>query len=131
MPYFGSKVIGKKAFERAEKIEKLNITTFGPKVAGDAHAELAKLDAAEKAPQGPQTPSEGSYRVEDIQKSLEENPALADDLYAAELSRPDGPRKTALRLFLQAEYQREGGLRGERQQEIEQLLKPQPDDPDG
>ncbi len=114
---FGERVVGKDAFKVQQHVRQFSY--FGPRVRDSA--EIATTEPEPTRPVATEVP-EGFYRIEDIAKALQENPSLYDKLYEAELKRPDGPRRSAMRMFLQAEMTRPGGIRPERQAEIESYL---------
>lgn len=113
---FGPRIIGEEAHRRQLQRRESNPASLGPKVLGEPSV-ISRL------PESSGGTADGLYRIEDIERALKENPALYEQLYAAEKRRPDGPRKAAMRLFLQAEVTRAGGIRPERHGEIEAYLK--------
>jgi len=147
MSHFGHRVIGRtKAAEEAE-VKKTGASHFGPRVIGDVldkrrrqrREELgfekdsrstpgkkkAKKEAAQQAREEPQEPevveAPTTTNLEDLEAALEGNAAFYEGLYSAELLRPSGPRKTALRMFLKFEMAHED--REDRKAEIEAALK--------
>lgn len=65
---------------------------------------------------------DGYINLGELSKLVDEHPETRDRLLAAELQRADGPRKGALRKFLELEVQREGGPRGPVLARLESLL---------
>jgi len=144
MSHFGHRVIGRrKASEEAETV-KTRSNHFGPRVIGDVldkrRRELRQDDgvkdsrrdpskkakeAAKKAKDEPQEPevveAPPTTNLEDLKAALEGNEAFYEGLYSAELLRPSGPRKSALRMFLKFEMAHED--RDDRKAEIEAALK--------
>ena len=147
MSHFGSRVIGhQKAAEEAE-VEKTGANHFGPRVIGDVldkrrrqrreemglekdsrsdpSAKKAKKEAAKKVREEPQEPevveAPPTTNLEDLKAALDGNEAFYEGLYSAELLRPAGPRKSALRMFLKFEMEHED--REDRKAEIEAALK--------
>ena len=145
MSHFGHRVIGrKKASEEAEAVATRS-NHFGPRVIGDVLAKRrlkarqddgakdsrstpgkkkAKKEAAKKAAEETQEPevveAPTTTNLEDLEAALEGNAAFYEGLYSAELLRPSGPRKTALRMFLKFEMAHED--RDDRKAEIEAAL---------
>ncbi len=147
MSHFGSRVIGhQKAAEEAE-VEKTGASHFGPRVIGDVLAKRrlqrreelgfekdsrsdpskkkAKKEASQAAPEEPQAAevveAPTTTNLEDLKAALEGNDSFYEGLYSAELLRPSGPRKSALRMFLKFEMANED--REDRKAEIEAALK--------
>ena len=147
MSHFGHRVIGRaKASEEAE-VEKTGASHFGPRVIGevldkrrrqrreemglerdsrsDPAVKQAKKEASQAAPEEPQEPevveAPTTTNLEDLKVALEGNESFYEGLYSAELLRPSGPRKSALRLFLKFEMGHED--REDRKAEIAAALK--------
>jgi len=132
MPKFGIRKIGAAAFKAAQLREE-STQKFGPRKFGARKAAVMKaaIDAADAEATGGQTPDTAppvaavtATSIKQIDEALRENPALYEELYALELERTEGARKGALRIFLAAEMNLEGGPRDERMAQIEGLLKP-------
>ena len=71
-------------------------------------SRMQDAPAPEPAPKAAPTVEEtGSYSVKELAALLAEAPARTHDLFDAELARVDGPRKTALRVLLLAEEQKQ------------------------
>lgn len=118
MPHFGPAVIGQKAYDEQDKVEKSGSLRFGPAVL-DPHR--AKRDADARAmphgspgdatqpvlpgTQGPVEADIESFSVREVKRLLEgeSNPAAINRLMLAEFQRPDGARKSALDAILKAE----------------------------
>ena len=132
MPKFGPRKVGAAAFKaaalREETGKKFGPRKFGARKAAAMNAALVAADAeatgkmtADTAP--PAAPVTATS-IKQVDVALKENPATYEELYALELERAEGPRKGALRIFLAAEMNLEGGPRDERLAQIEGLLKP-------
>lgn len=57
----------------------------------------------------PPAPPPGSYSVAQVVEGLRLNPSRVDEFLKAELARPEGPRKSALRALLVTEEANSGG----------------------
>ncbi len=135
MPKFGPRKVGQANFE-ASKLRETAVRKFGPRKFGVRKAAQmkAELDAADAKAAGIEPVDEAppvtvdttvtATSIKQVDEALKENPALYEELYALEVARPDGPRKGALRIFLAAEMNLEGGPRDERLEQIQDLLKP-------
>jgi len=134
MPKFGPRKVGQANFE-ASKLREKAVKKFGPRKFGHRKAAQmkAELDAAEAKAAGlenvdlePATAPVvvAATSIKQLDQALKDNPALYEELYKLEVARPDGPRKGALRIFLAAEMNLDGGPRDERLEQIQDLLKP-------
>ena len=147
MSHFGHRVIGRTQAAEEAEVEKTGASHFGPRVIGDVlakrrlerreemglerdsrsdpSAKKAKKEASKKAREEPQEPevveAPPTTNLEDLKAALEGNEAFYEGLYSAELLRPSGPRKSALRMFLKFEMGHED--REDRKAEIEAALK--------
>jgi hypothetical protein len=120
---FGPRKVGLAKFKLAQVQEK-QTSKFGPRkfgarkaaVRADELAAAKQAVAAERAAtQAAKAPpvadpvapapeqSTGSLSINQIGEHLEENPALYEEFYLAELGRAEQPRKGALRIFLALE----------------------------
>ena len=147
MSHFGHRVIGHtKAAEEAEVV-KTGANHFGPRVIGDVldkrrrqrreqqgfekdsrsdpAVKKAKKEKSQAAPEETQEPevveAPTTTNLEDLKAALDGNESFYEGLYSAELLRPSGPRKSALRMFLKFEMAHED--REDRKAEIEAALK--------
>lgn len=105
MPHFGKRVIGEKAYNLEAAKAARGATHFGHRVVGKI-TEAGEPDAGGDDGKGKGKEPQG-ISVAKIETLLGENPALLDQLFADELQRPEGARKTALRLFLKVETAKE------------------------
>jgi hypothetical protein len=111
---FGERVIGHEAAQASLAAQKGGADVFGKRVA-NAIPEPTAFQLAKKSSQfgaavvGDAHQSDGkgkpgSISVEDLQKVLDANPTFFDSLYEGELARKEGPRASALEVFLLSEY---------------------------
>lgn len=137
---FGARVLGKEEFEKQKEVvdkggDKYGdrVTSkhpFGKRVVDDEQEErLAKEREALEAAQAKREAQDDADTTEDdystvkaIKDALEENPNLVDGLLEQEKAREGGLRITALRAFMEAETERDGGPRPSKVQEIEDLM---------
>jgi len=126
---FGPKKLGAAKFNLA-KVQEKQTSKFGPRKFGARKAALradelaaakeavlaehAAKQAARAAPAPePEAPAPavaatpGSLSISQIAEHLEENPALYEEFFQAELGRAEQPRKGALRIFLALEQGRD------------------------
>jgi hypothetical protein len=125
MPHFGPRKIGKARFDALQLREQAT-KKFGPRKFGKRKAAemLSALEEAESRVTAPVVEGEiAATSIKQLREVLSDNPTMADELYAAELARPAGPRKQAVKLFLSIEFAREDGARPDRQAELEGLLQ--------
>ena len=91
----------------------------------DPAVKKAKKEKSQEAPEEPQEPeiveAPTTTNLEDLKAALDGNESFYEGLYSAELLRPSGPRKSALRMFLKVEMAHED--REDRKAEIEAALK--------
>lgn len=136
---FGPRKIGQSKFNLAQVQEK-QTSKFGPRKFGARKAALradelaaakAAVTAERVAKQAPAAPvstppapeaSTGSLSISQIGEHLEENPALYEEFYLAELGRAEQPRKGAMRIFLALEQGKDEPV-AKRIAEIERFLK--------
>ena len=138
MSNFGSRVIGKAAIADQVAQRKNPGNKFGTRVLQSRRADRLDQEAAAKAEEAKAAPvvvekaAEPEVEVvkaeapitanlDELEGALKQNPAFYETLYQAEKDRADGPRKGALRLFLQHEMA--GESREDRLGEIQELLK--------
>lgn len=149
MSHFGSRVIGKAKAAAEAVVEKTRSDHFGPRVIGDILAkrrlEARQDDGGKMVPDSRSDPgvkqakreeaakqraeveveietiqAPTTTNLEELQVALEGNPAFYEQLYDAEFKRVQGPRKSALRLFLVFEMEHED--REDRKADIEKAL---------
>lgn len=84
MSFFGPRIIGQAAFQRAQQKATVTKHGFGPRVTGQPAGR--PLVTAE---------------VQRLREQLAQNPALLTTLCEAELERPSGPRREVLVMFRQ------------------------------
>ncbi len=140
--HFGHRVIGHAKAEEEAVVEKTRANHFGPRVIGyvlakrsleqreaqglekdsrsDPAVKKAKKEAAPKSQAAEVVEAPPTTNLEDLKAALDGNAAFYEGLYSAELLRPSGPRKSALRLFLKFEMAHED--RDDRKAEIEAAL---------
>lgn len=138
---FGPKKVGAAKF-KLDQVQHQQTSKFGPRKFGARKAavradelaaakqavaseraakQAAKAPPAEPVPPPPEQ-STGSLSINQIGEHLEENPALYEEFYRAELGRAEQPRKGALRIFLAVE-QGKDEPNPKRIAEIERFLK--------
>lgn len=116
---FGPRVVGKEQF--AVEAQQRRRATFGTRVKDEAPVE--PVPSPQPEPESPvATAAPVGFSVAEIKSFLAENPAKFDDLFGAELVRPEGARPGALREFLSAELRRTGGPRSTVISKIEEAL---------
>ena len=140
--HFGSRVIGHEKAAAEAIIKETGADHFGPRVIGDILAKRrllerkddgakdtrsdpatkdAKKKASQEQPQPEVVEAPTTTNLEELEAALEGNDAFYEGLYTAEVLRPSGPRKTAMRLFLKFEMEHED--RDDRKAEIAGHLK--------
>lgn len=87
---------------------------LGPRAPGGVSVEVGDLSIKDV--------EATSLSVKEVQAELESNPASLDRLIAAELNRPAGARKTALRALIAAENARDGGPRADFIERLQEKL---------
>jgi len=106
-------MIGDAAYAEQQRQARTSGIGFGSRMTGPAVPvpdAVPSLDA--EAPAVPKAASpagdlaSGAYSAKEALALLAEVPARSADLYAAELARADGPRKTVLRALRQSEVDR-------------------------
>lgn len=127
MPKFGRRKIGNAAFELA-KLKEGQRKKFGPRKFGARKAAImdAQLAAAQAAVDEEKSPPQGdapTTSVKQMATALGENPSHLDQFIELEKQRPAGVRKTAIKLFLGTEMQKEDAARQEVIDELQALLK--------
>ncbi len=136
---FGPKKVGAAKF-KLDQVQHKQTSKFGPRKFGArkaamradelqaAKAALAEEQTAKQPAPDPVAPPpdvqaiQGSLSINQIGEHLEENPALYEEFYRAELGRAEQPRKGALRIFLAVE-QGKDEPNPKRIAEIERFLK--------
>lgn len=130
---FGSRVIGKDAFDKAVREEKGGAAVFGVRVRG-AITEGGPISIAKRNTEHGVRVVEGakaqdekgkdneSVSIESLRNILAENPTFFDSLYEAELARTEGARPEALEIFQIVESGIKGAGRREILDEIATLL---------
>lgn len=98
---FGPAIIGEEAYRKQQEFARTGGQGFGKLMLGPV-TPAAPPPAADAAPVESNL-ARGAYSVKDIQAMLAEAPARTYDLAAAEFNRPDGPRKTVLKLLREVE----------------------------
>jgi len=133
MPYFGHRVIGKEAAAREAAAEAIGANYFGPRVTSKSAAapprrtESGAVARPANAATAQRRPAEG-LSVEEIERSLEQNPLLAEPFYEQELARPGGARLAALVLLRDA-FPVDAGERSEIEDLIASKQVPEPETP--
>lgn len=137
MPKFGPRKIGRAQFEllkvRQAQKKKFGPRKFGAKKAAIMAQQLAEAEQAvaqeqpsaqvqEQRTSSP-APEGATTSVKQMAKALGENVALLDEFIELEQQRPNGARKTALKLFLGTELAKEDKARDEVIEQLQQLLK--------
>lgn len=113
---FGPAIIGQAQYDAEQKIVEQGAHVFGHLVTGvggpDASPAGGPIIPIAPAPESfgkkaftlpPGIKAAAPASIADLEEVLTANPAAFDILLAAELERPEGPRKGALRLFREAE----------------------------
>lgn len=108
--HFGSLIVGEEAAKEEAAIVEKGGNIFGPLVV-DAGASEGLSDAQEEALA--KTLAFAPSNTKELETTLQEHPETFDALLEAEFMRPEGTRKTWLRIFLSAENARDGGPRPE------------------
>lgn len=126
---FGSRVVGEKAAAEAMAAQKGGADVFGKRVLNSVSIPTSEAVAKAQSQFGAHViggahasdtkGKSGSVSVEDLENLLDENPTFFDSLYEAELSRKEGARVAALRIFLNVEY----GIKGAGRQSIIQEIR--------
>src|SRR5687767_8515897 len=122
---FGSRVIGKDAFDKAVREEKGGAAVFGVRVRGAIREEgpisIAKRNTEHgvrvvegASAQDEKGKANESVSIDSLRNILAENPTFFDSLYEAELAREDGARPEALEIFIMVET----GIKGAGRREI-------------
>lgn len=105
---YGPAVLGQAEFDRQKLIaEKTRSGTYGPAVTGPIEEE--EIPPVELDPGA--TPADAGLSISQLGKLLAEEPHMLDRQIEAEMLRAGGPRKGALRLFLEYEDRRDDGPR--------------------
>lgn len=117
----GPRMIGERE-HRLSKIEQVTVVKgFGARMLGSsplgdelkaAQAAFETEVAAEQAapaPVHPDNPDQKFYSLTDIKTVLAEEPGRVGELFTSEQARPDGMRKTALRVLIAAEKAKDHG----------------------
>jgi len=128
MPHFGPRKVGEAAFKisklKEQKTKKFGARKFGARKAAEMQAAIDAAEQEVEAPVVEETDVEAATTsLKQLREALDDNPAVADELFELELARPNGPRAGAVKLFLATEMSREDGPRAERQAQLEELLK--------
>lgn len=119
---FGPAVIGQEQYDAEQKVLEKGSHVFGPLVTGEGTFGPAVEPPKQAAlPEGVKAAAPAS--IADVEELLEKNPATFDLLFAAELDRPDGPRKGALRAFKRAEEEQGPGARADIIAKIDAILE--------
>ena len=122
MAHFGPRKIGQAAFEKQQLLDEAG-KHFGVRkgTAEDAAATATAIAGAEAKEAAEKEPL--SYTtLNQIEAALEDNPSLYEEFYGLEMKRADGPRKGAIRMFLEQEVNHPDGPREARMGELEALL---------
>lgn len=117
---FGSRVLDAKEFEKQQAEAVALTSVFGSRVVDPPQFGESVVTAAEQTQQDAE--ALGGLSVKELGALLKQAPEQFDRVLAAELARPEGPRKQAVRELHAAELRREGGPRAEMIARIEQLL---------
>jgi len=110
-PGFGPLMIGEQAYQEQQKRASTSGAGFGARMTGPAVQDLGPrvVDVPAETPSG--TLAGGSYSVKDVRALLVEAPGRTYDLAEAEFNRPDGARKSVLRLLKETEEAKGDGAR--------------------
>lgn len=114
---YGASVVGKEEAELQRQVKKKKSNIYGRSVVDDRPQDAPHLTG------GPVSAEKASMNLDELGKLLKDEPARLDVQIDAEFARADGPRKGALRLFLELEQKRDGGPRAEVMALIEQSLR--------
>jgi hypothetical protein len=137
MTNFGSRVIGKDAYDKAVRQQKGGAAVFGVRVRGSIpetgptntakrtteHGARVVMGATGSDEKG--NAAEG-VSIDSLKNILAENPTFFDSLFENELARSDGPRKDALKIFQQVETGIKGAGRRDVLDDIAALLGEKP-----
>lgn len=123
---YGAAVVGKAEAALQRETKKSKRDRYGSSVTG---AESATPSAPPRPPApsltgGAASSQEASLSVPALEKLLAEEPARLDRQIDAEFLRAEGPRKGAIRAFLQVETNRAGGPRADVMSVLERALRP-------
>jgi hypothetical protein len=120
--HFGPGVIGKKKAAEEAKTLKEQSHRYGPGIldkdlltrARNRARQLREpVETREAPPPADQEAQDHMLGIRGLTEALKANPMLVDEFMHAELSRPDGIRKTAVTRLIDAEKKRPGGSRPE------------------
>lgn len=102
---YGRAVLGEAEFERQKNQYAKSKGIYGPAVTGEPKDEVKP--ATPPVDSGDANATDAQLSVKDLAKLLKESPELLDRQIEAEFMRDDGPRRTAVRLFIEHEKKRE------------------------
>lgn len=100
---FGPAIIGEEAYRKQQEFARTGGQGFGKLMLGPVVPPAAPAPVPDAPAPVESNLARGAYSVKDIQAMLAEAPARTYDLAAAEFNRPDGPRKTVLKLLREVE----------------------------
>jgi hypothetical protein len=117
---YGKAVVGEEEANLQREVKRKKSNIYGKKVIGDAAASREPVNPGVSGEEV--TSQDASMTLSELGELLADKPHAMDRQLDAEFQREEGPRKGALRLFLEIETTREGGARPEVLQLLETAL---------
>lgn len=111
-PKYGPGVVGKEAFDKSVVEWKSGSSKYGPGLRQGTEYGPGVAPPTEEPAEAPTDAEVAALSVRELSELLKADSGLTEQLLEAELARPEGARKSALREIAKAERQRESPDKG-------------------